>query len=97
MKSIFLSLKKTQINSHQLLKGGVLAILSGALLVLFFAKLDEIVSRRYFQVYQVNLSFYVSVILISISLQQEISRTTLTLMAGCIVLSILVNILLILG
>jgi len=60
--------------------GSVLAILSGALLVLFFARLDELVRRQYFQLYQ-----------------EELSKTTLTLMAGCIVLSIFVNILLILG
>lgn len=60
--------------------GGILALLSGAFLVLFFAMLDDIVSRHYFKLFQ-----------------SEISRATLTLMAGCIVLSILVNILLILG
>jgi len=60
--------------------GGVLAVLSGLVLVVFFAKLDELVSRQYYNLFQ-----------------REISRGTLTLMAGCIVLSILVNILLILG
>jgi len=60
--------------------GGVLAILSGVLLVVFFAKLDELVSRQYYALFQT-----------------EISRGSLTLMAGCIVLSILVNIMLILG
>jgi len=60
--------------------GGLLAVLSGTVLVLFFAMLDEIIGRKYFQIYERN-----------------ISRTSLTLMAGCQVLSILVNILLILG
>jgi len=60
--------------------GGVMAILSGVILVVFFAKLDELVSRQYYSLFQT-----------------EISRGSLTLMAGCIVLSILVNILLILG
>ena len=34
--------------------GGVLALLSGAVLVLFFAKLDDIVSRQYFKLFQVG-------------------------------------------
>ena len=33
--------------------GGVLAILSGVLLVVFFAKLDELVSRQYYALFQV--------------------------------------------
>ena len=38
--------------------GSVLAILSGALLVLFFARLDELVRRQYFQLYQVVMKIY---------------------------------------
>lgn len=34
--------------------GGVLAILSGVLLVVFFAKLDELVSRQYYALFQVT-------------------------------------------
>ena len=34
--------------------GGVLAILSGVLLVVFFAKLDELVSRQYYALFQVE-------------------------------------------
>ena len=34
--------------------GGVLAILSGVLLVVFFAKLDELVSRQYYALFQVD-------------------------------------------
>ena len=33
--------------------GGVLAILSGVLLVIFFAKLDQLVSRQYFALFEV--------------------------------------------
>ena len=33
--------------------GGILAILSGVILVLFFAKLDELISRRYLELYEV--------------------------------------------
>ena len=32
--------------------GGILAILSGVVLVLFFAKLDELISRRYLEIYE---------------------------------------------
>merc|ERR1712037_392769 len=60
--------------------GGVLAILSGVILVLFFAKLDEVIAWKY------KLLF-----------DNEISRGTLTAMAGLIVLAIMVNILVILG
>ena len=35
--------------------GGILAILSGVILVLFFAKLDELISRRYLEIYEVQL------------------------------------------
>ena len=34
--------------------GGLLAILSGTVLVLFFAMLDEIIGRKYFQIYEVR-------------------------------------------
>eukprot|EP00092_Neocalanus_flemingeri_P046102 GFUD01051798.1.p1 GENE.GFUD01051798.1~~GFUD01051798.1.p1 ORF type:complete len:183 (-),score=22.01 GFUD01051798.1:263-778(-) len=60
--------------------GGGLAVMSGVILVVFFAKLDELISRRYLTMFE-----------------SEISRGTLTWMAGCIVLAIMVNILLILG
>jgi len=60
--------------------GGILAILSGVMLVVFFAKLDEIISQQYYKIFEV-----------------EISRKTLTMMGGSIVLSIFVNILMILG
>jgi len=60
--------------------GGILAILSGVILVLFFAKLDELISRRYLEIYEA-----------------EISRGSLTCLAGLIVVGILLNILLILG
>jgi len=60
--------------------GGVLAIISGVILVIFFAKLDELISRRYLTIFE-----------------SEISRGTLTWMAGSIVLAIMVNILIILG
>ena len=33
--------------------GGVMAILSGVILVVFFAKLDELVSRQYYSLFQV--------------------------------------------
>jgi len=60
--------------------GGALAILSGVILVLFFAKLDELIARKYRQLFN-----------------SEISRSSLTFMAGLIVLAIMVNILVILG
>lgn len=60
--------------------GGVLAIISGVILVLFFAKLDELISAKYQQIFET-----------------EISRGTLTSMAGLIVLAIMANILVILG
>jgi len=59
---------------------GILAILSAVMLVIFFAKLDDLISRQYFNIFQV-----------------EISNKKLNLMGGSIVISILVNILLILG
>ena len=34
--------------------GGVLAVLSGLVLVVFFAKLDELVSRQYYNLFQVG-------------------------------------------
>ena len=34
--------------------GGLLAVLSGTVLVLFFAMLDEIIGRKYFQIYEVR-------------------------------------------
>ena len=34
--------------------GGVMAILSGVILVVFFAKLDELVSRQYYSLFQVT-------------------------------------------
>ena len=33
--------------------GGLLAVISGILLVLFFAKLDELISRRYLAIFEV--------------------------------------------
>ena len=76
--------------------GGVLAILSGVLLVVFFAKLDELVSRQYYALFQVKPRSDIDWIVPGL-FQTELSRGSLTLMAGCIVLSILVNIMLILG
>ena len=76
--------------------GGVLAILSGVILVVFFAKLDELVSRQYYNLFQVT-KYKPDPGFAVFCFQTEISRGSLTLMAGCIVLSILVNILLILG
>ena len=76
--------------------GGILAIISGVILVLFFAKLDELISKRYvtiFEVLQQREVFYQN----SFNFQSEIARGTLTWMAGLIVLAILVNILMILG
>lgn len=60
--------------------GGVLTIISGVMLVVFFAKLDDIISRQYYKIFE-----------------EEISNKTLTLMVGCIVVSIIVNVLMILG
>jgi len=60
--------------------GGILAILSGVMLVIFYAKLDELISNEYRQIFQI-----------------EISRGTERMMGGSIAISILVNILLILG
>lgn len=60
--------------------GGILAILSGVMLVVFFAKLDEIIERQYYTLFEV-----------------ELSRSRLTMMAASIFVSILVNILLVLG
>jgi len=60
--------------------GGVLAIISSVLLVAFFAKLDDLIRRRYFSIFE-----------------SELSRGSLTLMAGLIVLGILANTLLVLG
>jgi hypothetical protein len=34
--------------------GGILAIISGVILVLFFAKLDELISRRYLTIFEVS-------------------------------------------
>jgi len=59
---------------------GILAILSAVMLVVFFAKLDDIISRQYFKIFEV-----------------EISKSSLNLMGGSIVTSILVNVLLILS
>merc|ERR1719402_1995404 len=60
--------------------GGVLAILSGVLLVLFFAKLDEVIAWKYKLIFN-----------------NDMSRASLTAMAGLIVIAIMVNILVILG
>jgi len=60
--------------------GGILAILSGVFLVIFFAKLDEIISDKYNAIFS-----------------DKLSRSTLTWMAGAIVLAIFCNILVILG
>ena len=75
--------------------GGILAILSGVILVLFFAKLDELISRRYLEIFEViqNRKF----MHLKFKIQAEITRGTLTWMAGLIVLGIMVNILVILG
>ena len=34
---------------------GILAILSAVMLVVFFAKLDDIISRQYFKIFEVSL------------------------------------------
>lgn len=60
--------------------GGILAIISGVMLVMFFAKLDDIIGRQYYKIFE-----------------EEISNRTLSVMVGSIVVSVLVNILLILG
>ena len=75
--------------------GGILAILSSVILVLFFAKLDELISRRYLQIFKVKQ--IIKFMHLLFKFQAEISRGTLTWMAGLIVLAIMVNILVILG
>lgn len=60
--------------------GGILAILSGVMLVIFFAKLDDVISKQYQKIFE-----------------EDIPRGPLTMMGATIVVSILVNILLILG
>ena len=37
--------------------GGILAILSGVMLVVFFAKLDEIIERQYYTMFEVSNYF----------------------------------------
>merc|ERR1719323_773529 len=45
-----------QLKTGVQISGGILASLSGAALVLFFAKLDEIIGRQYFQYFQKEVS-----------------------------------------
>ena len=75
--------------------GGILAILSGVILVLFFAKLDELISRHYLEIFKVNQNR--NFMHLTFKFKAEITRGTLTWMAGFIVLAIMVNILVILG
>ena len=42
--------------------GGLLAVLSGTVLVLFFAMLDEIIGRKYFQIYEVSVKIHCSIL-----------------------------------
>ena len=35
--------------------GGILAIISGVMLVMFFAKLDDIIGRQYYKIFEVRI------------------------------------------
>lgn len=91
VRSIYVELGKTshtkkkpccpmRIKTGVQILAGILAVNSGVLLVLFFVKLDDMIVRKYRQMFD-----------------SEISRSSLTSMAGLIVLAIMVNILVILG
>ena len=64
--------------------GTVLAIVSGVLLVVFFAKLDELISRKYQRTFEVILYCLSQLISYHVDRQEEISRGRLTSMAGVI-------------
>ena len=54
MKKIPRKYSNTLNNPGVQILGGILAILSGVMLVVFFAKLDEIIERQYYTMFEVS-------------------------------------------